>query len=188
MPIPVPGQLEDPCGTTKVTQPVFTEIDELYSVGQLSAHEHLGGTRDDDLPAMGGGHHPGASIDRQARVAGVIDDHRLVGVQPDPGAQWLCGTPWLRGERLLERRRRGDGVPCRRERRGHSVTHPREHVTTMGRSRFLQELVVADHCRLHRHGILLPHSRGPLEVGEQKCHRARRWMPSHGPQTNVDAS
>ena len=68
---------------------MFTEIDELYSVGQLSAHEHLGGTRDDDLPAMGGGHHPGASIDRQARVAGVIDDHRLIGVQPDPGAQWL---------------------------------------------------------------------------------------------------
>lgn len=33
MPITVAGQLEDPCGTTKVTQPVFTEIVELYSVG-----------------------------------------------------------------------------------------------------------------------------------------------------------
>ena len=97
----VPDQLENPGGTTEVTQPVFTEIDELHSVGQLVAQEHLGGAGNDGLPAVGGGHQPGAPVDRQAGVAGVVDDHRLVGVQPDPRPQWVCGSPRLRRERLL---------------------------------------------------------------------------------------
>ncbi len=33
--IAVADQLENPGGTAKVAQPVFTEIDELHSVGQL---------------------------------------------------------------------------------------------------------------------------------------------------------
>ena len=98
----VAGQLENPGGTAKVAQPVFTEVDELHSVGQLVPQEHLGGAGDNRLPAMGGSHQAGAPIDRQARVAGVVDDHRLVGVQPDPRPQWACGTPWLRRERMLE--------------------------------------------------------------------------------------
>ena len=178
--IPVTDQLEDPGGTAKVAQPVLAEVDELHSVGQLVAQEHLGGARDDGLPAMGGGHQAGAPVDRQVRVTGVIDDHRLVGVQPDPCPQWVCGTPGLRRERLLKRRRRTYGISRRRERRGHSVAHPREHVTAMGRNRLLEQLVVADHRGLHRAGILLPHPGRALEIGEQKCHRARWWMPGHG--------
>ena len=178
--IPVTDQLEDPGGTAKVAQPVLTEVDELHSVGQLVAQEHLGGARDDGLPAMGGGHQARAPVDRQVRVTGVIDDHRLVGVQPEPCPQWVCGTPGLRRERLLKRRRRTYGISRRRERRGHSVAHPREHVTVVGGNRLLEQLVVADHRGLHRAGILLPHPGRALEIGEQKCHRARWWMPGHG--------
>ena len=159
---------------------MFAEVDELHSVGQLVAQEHLGGAGDDGLPAMGGGHQAGAPVDRQARVAGVIDDHRLVGVQPDPGPQRVCGAPGLRRERLLKRRRRTHGIPRCRERGGHPVAHPREHVTAMGRNRLLEQLVVADHRGLHRAGILLPHPGRALEIGEQKRHRARWWMPGHG--------
>ena len=95
------AELEDLDGTTKVTQAVFTEVDQLHSVGQLVTQKHLGGAGNDGLAAVGGGHQAGAPIDRQACVAGVVDDHRLVGVQPDPGAQWVCGAPRLFRERLL---------------------------------------------------------------------------------------
>ena len=154
------------------------------TVWQLVPQEHLAGTRDHGLPAMCGGHQAGAPVDRQARVAGVVDDHRLVGVQPDPGPQWVRGTPGLRRERLLESRRRADGVARRRKRCRHPVAHPREHVTPMGRNRFLEQLVVTGHRGLHRLWVLLPQPRRPFEVGEQECHRPRRWMPGHEHQIN----
>ena len=131
---------------------MLTEVDELHTVGQMTAHQHLGGARNHGLPAVGGGHQPGTPIDRQAGIPGVVDDDRLVGVQSDPRPQWPCGAPWLCRERLLERRGRGERVPGGRERGRHAVTHPREDVTAMGGDRLLEDLVVADHGSLHRTG------------------------------------
>ena len=151
---------------------MFAKIDELHAVSALTAHQHLCGAGYDGLSAMGRCHQACAPIDRQAGVAGVIDDHGLVGVQADAGPQWAHGAPGLRRERLLDRRRRGDGVPCRRERSRHPVTHPREHESAGLRERLLEDFVVANHRGLHRLGILLPHAGGPLEIGEQERHRA----------------
>ena len=108
---------------------------------------------------MGRCHQSGTPIDRQARVAGVVDDHRFVGVKPDARAQRTCSAPCLGRQRLLERGGGADGIAggCKRGR--HSVAHPREHVAPMGRDRLLQEFVVANHGGLHRVGILLPEAR-----------------------------
>jgi len=67
---------------------------------------------------------------------------------------------------------RRDGIAGRGERDGDSVAHSREHKTAISRERVLQYFIVADHGGLHRLRILLPHARGPLEVGEKKGHRA----------------
>ena len=96
---------------------------QLHAVAAVAPRMSISrGAGKDDLPAVGGGHQPGAAIDRQARVAGVVDDHRLVGVQPDPRPQRGGGAPWLCRQRLLERCRGAERHrapsrtrrPCRR--------------------------------------------------------------------------
>ena len=61
----------------------------------------------------------------QAGIAGVVDDDRLIGVQPDSGPQWRARYPISLPRALLESPcRRSDGIPGRRERGGHAVAHP----------------------------------------------------------------
>ena len=121
-------ELENPCGPAKVTQTVLTEIYEFHTGRQLTPHEHLGGTGNNHLPAVGGSHQARAPIDRQAGIVGVVDDHCLVGVQSGPGPQRACGAatalppalvgtpPPRRRHPLPLRRRRPFRRPCGRTR------------------------------------------------------------------------
>ena len=135
---------------------MLTEVDELLPVGELTAHQRLGGAGNHDLPAVSGGHQPGTPIDGQAGIPGVVGDDSFVGVQSDPCTQWPCGAPWLRGECLFECRRRGNRVARGRERGGHPIAHSREHVAAMRSDRLLEDFVVADHGRLHRVRVVFP--------------------------------
>ncbi len=67
---------------------MLTEIEQHDAVGQLIAHERLGGSRYDDLATVCRSHQPGAAVDGQAGVPAVVDDDGLGGVQPDACFQW----------------------------------------------------------------------------------------------------
>jgi hypothetical protein len=79
----------------KVAKPVFRQIDQFGALRQLIAHERLGGSGNHDLSAVGGRHQPGAAIDRQAGVSGVVDNDSLGGVKPDTGLERCRGSPVL---------------------------------------------------------------------------------------------
>ena len=156
--------------------------------GSCPRMQHLGGAGNDDLSAMGGGHQARAPIDRQARVTGVVDDDRLVGVQTDARlstgvrcAMALLPAPVgmpprrIRRRRQLRRRR-----PCHRPCAQNTCRRWAAIVFSRISSWRTMAAFIAS-------GILLPKARGPFEIGEQERHRARWRMPSHGPQTNSEA-
>ncbi len=124
---PGPGQLEDPHRPGQIPQPVLPQVHQGAPVRQVLAHQQLRRPRHQRLPAMPGGHQPGAPVQRLVQVL-LPAQHPLIGQQPHPRRQRPGHLrPVLRAQALLRRQHRPDRLPGRGEHRGHPVAHRGEH-------------------------------------------------------------
>ena len=124
---PGPGQLEDPHRPGQIPQPVLPQVHQRAPLRQVIAHQQLGRPRHQRLPAMPGGHQPGAPVQRLVQVM-LPAQHPLIGQQAHPRRQRPGHLPPVLGAQpLLRRQHRADRIPGRGEHRGHPVAHRGEH-------------------------------------------------------------
>jgi hypothetical protein len=79
-------QLEDVLRPDQVLQAALPQVAQAHSLGEVVAHQLLGGAGEQHLPPMGGGSQPGAAIECGTVVI-VLSPLGLTGVQGDPHPQ-----------------------------------------------------------------------------------------------------
>ena len=112
--------LEDPLAVWKAGQPMLAEVGEVCGPRR---HPRACGGRDEDLPAHGGGTHPGGAVDVEPDVP-VLGRCRLARVDAHPHPRRPALRPVVPDEREL----RGDG----RSDRGVRLGEGREELVRPG--------------------------------------------------------
>jgi hypothetical protein len=163
-------------GSAKVAQPELPQPPQGEPAAQPPAGQVAGGLGDQHLPAMRGGLHPGAPVDR--RVVGLVAAARprLPGVQPHPHPQHGPRRPRLTAQPELARAGRLD--------RGHRAGKDGEHTVPLAAGGDHHPAMVFDDAghqtvvalqrHLHRLRHALPQPGGTLDIGQQERHRPRR--------------
>ena len=137
--------------------------------------QHLGRVRDEHLPTVRERHQPCRAVHLAAEVVLVAFD-RLTGVQTHPDLEVDDGVV---AELLLGLDRGSGRVGGSRERGAEAVTTGAEHVAAVAFDRAPHDGVVDPQGIGHVGRGFLPQTRGVLDVGEQKRHRARREPTRH---------
>jgi hypothetical protein len=164
----------------QVAQPMFPEVDEGRVGRERVADEGLERIREHDLAAVRDGHEARAPVQRRIHVLAVGAQRPVARVEAHPGLERRVAPRFgeqaeLGIEARMERTRRA------RKRRGHAITHLREHDAVLGRDCVAQDLVVAGERVAHRVRVLLPEARRTFEVREQERDGpCRQLMLVHG--------
>ena len=139
------------------------------------AQQHLGRVRDEHLTSVRERHQPGRAVHLAAEVVPVAFD-RLTGVQTHANREVDGGVI---AQLLLRFDRRRSRVGGSRERCAEAVTTDAEHVAAMAFDRAPHDGVVDPQPIGHVGRGFLPQTRGVLDVGEEKGHRAPRQSARH---------
>jgi hypothetical protein len=145
---------------------------------QTPTGEIAGGFGDKHLPAVPGGFHPGAAVDRRVIDTVAAACPRLPGVQPHPHVQAGTRRPRLRLQGELARAGRLDRG--RRTGKDHEETVPLpaggDHDPAMPLDHLHQQTVVPLQRHFHRLRHRLPQPGRPLDIGQQECDRPGRQI------------
>ena len=169
-------ELEDLPGPPQVLQPVQPEVRQRCARRHRVAEQGSRGRRDQGLPSVADGRHPGRPVNAETDQAGV-GPRRLTGMNAHPDADPLARWPRVGEERPLHLDRRGDAGTRRRE-------HGEERITlgihllaaVRGEARPDQPVMIAKHLRVP---VTQAHQQrgGALDISEEKGERLRGQHP-----------
>ena len=170
------GELVDELRLGQVAQPELAESFQAKPAAQPPFDQVAGGLGDQHLPAVRGGFHPGAPVDRRVVDIVAFVHMRFPRVQPHPHPQRGTRLPRLRLQPKLASAGRLD----RRNRAGkdgeETVTLPTrgDHHPAVLLDHAGDKTVVLLESYLHRVRDRLPQPRGALDVGQQERDRPGR--------------
>ena len=168
------GKLVDTLGSAQVLQPMLAHIQEIETVGQFGGQQLVRGQRDDDLAAAGRRLQSCAAVERRSEIVAVAFDC-LAGMQGHAHVHRRV-APFFAFQRELRIQCCTDSVARTLKCRSKSVAGSRENIPVMLVDHRAHDLVVTTQRLAHRFGVLFPHPRGTLDIGEQKCDCASRQM------------
>ncbi len=156
----------------QVTEPVLSEIDQTDPIAHLLA-DHTGAH---DLPAVRDGHHPRRPVHLGPEPV-PLAGRRLTRVQAHPDPQLQPIRPCRRGQRALCRDGRGDSRTRDGKHRVEPVTRRLHDMTAVRHDRVTDQLVVKRESVAHRFRVVLPQTRGSLDIREQEGDGLRQTRP-----------
>jgi hypothetical protein len=170
-------QLEDVLDAGNVAQPVLAQVDQLRFA--LPEQGSSGG-RQEDLPAVGGGHQPRGAVDGRPVIIAVAQ-LGLAGMERHTGAEGARVSPGLGLQPLL----RGDGRLGGRRGRGkggvQSIARLLDHGPAVGIDGLPEQGIMPRQGRRHGPGMRFPEAGAGLQVAEEKSHGARGQHPTSLP-------
>jgi len=164
-------ELEDLSGGGDVLQPVVSEGAERAIRKRLGTAHVPRRARDDDLLAVRRGAYPGSDDDVHAHVP-LGSELGLPRVNADPKTVSRLVGPRLLGQRTLDLGCRRNRVASTRKREEHAVARPVDLGPVVVRRSLAYELPHASASGCEALAQQMEETRRPLDVGEEKRHRA----------------
>ena len=161
---------------------MLTQVEKLEPIGQVLAQQLTGHVRQHDLTAVRHCHDPRGPVDRRAVIV-TVAQLRSSGVDSHPHLQRTRLRPLLAREDALRGRRRADRVVSGREHGVEPVAGRLHDVPVTPPDGLAENLVVARERRLHGPRVLLPQTRRPVEIREEKRDRPGRHLVQLDPLT-----